>query len=168
MSNRFGFTMIELVFVIIILGALAGTATTWLLQTRADSQVAMLKSDVSTLLKQVPAEVVAANIDVGKTPPSGFKTWGEWLMHISVLDQSRWKATDNGVVAISYTNNEDNTGKILCEGDYLYIDTENGTLRFLPKNIKTTSSSFCKIFAQSYNPNSETKIYLKSSNSLKY
>ncbi len=166
--NRHGFTMVELLFVIIILGALAGTATTWLLQTRTDSQVAMLKSDISTLLKQVPAEVMASDINISTNPPSGFKTWGDWLMHISVLDPTRWKATQNGVVAISYTNDDTNTNKVLCDGNYLYIDTTKAEIHFLPKNINTKASSFCKIFAQSYNSNMEIKVHLTSSNAVKY
>ncbi|RAX54662.1 hypothetical protein CCY99_02545 [Helicobacter sp. 16-1353] len=165
---RKSFSLVELVFVIVIIGALAGLATTWLFETRMDSQVATLKSDVATLLTQVPAEIVAGNIDVDTAAPEGFSTWGEWLMYVGALDKARWKSTENGVVAISYVNNNNNSNQVLCDGEYLYIDLIDGVLHFIPSNINANASNFCKIFRNSYNQNSETKINLKSSNAMQY
>lgn len=162
--NRHGFSMIELVFVIIILGALAGTATTWLLQTRMDSQVAMTRSDIATLLKQVPARVVAENIAITNTPPHGYNNWGEWLMDTPSLDKSKWKPTQNGLVAISFIeSNTQNNNIVTCPGNYIFLDLSTGKLHFNPKMINKTIT-FCRLLAESYSNGANREIDLVTNN----
>ena len=55
--------MIELVFVIVILGVLAAVAVPRFVTTRTDAQVAMLRSDIASVMKAIPARVFAENID---------------------------------------------------------------------------------------------------------
>jgi len=50
-----GFTMIELIFVIVILGILAAVAIPRLAATRDDATAAAIKTDVGTLVQAVPA-----------------------------------------------------------------------------------------------------------------
>jgi general secretion pathway protein G len=50
-----GFTMIELVFVIVILGILASIAIPRLAASRDDARAVSLKQDISTLVQAVPA-----------------------------------------------------------------------------------------------------------------
>ena len=164
MIKRHGFSMIELVFVIVILGALAGTATTWLLQTRMDSQVAMTRSDIATLLKQVPARVIAENVAITNTPPDGYNTWGDWLMDTPSLDKSKWQPTQNGLLAISFleTNQQNNT-IITCPGNYIFLDLATGKLHFNPAMI-SKNITFCRLLAESYSSGSNREIDLTTSN----
>ena len=50
-----GFTMIELIFVIVILGILAAVAVPKLAATRDDAKVASMKTDIGTLINAVPS-----------------------------------------------------------------------------------------------------------------
>lgn len=165
---RKAFSMIELVFVIIIIGALSATAMTWLISTRNDSAIAMIRSDISTIFKQVSARVIAENINItSNKAPTGYSNWGEWLMDTPHLDKSRWYPTQNGlraIIRVSSSSNTNSNGSFdVCIGDYLYIDNKQGLLIFIPNKINTTNK-FCKLLADSYKNTSNFTINLSTNN----
>ncbi len=95
--------MIELVFVIVILGVLAAVAVPRFIASRTDAQIASARSDASTMQKQIVAKVFADNIDTAANfapdpnkkvadQQTGFTTpWGEWILMISGVAGDRWK-----------------------------------------------------------------------------
>ncbi|RAX51372.1 hypothetical protein CCY99_09245, partial [Helicobacter sp. 16-1353] len=94
--KRNAFSMIELVFVIVILGVLAAVAVPRFVTTRTDAQVAMLRSDIASTLKAIPARIFAENLDPTASAPTGFSNWGEWIIDTGGLDRGRWVAMTIG------------------------------------------------------------------------
>lgn len=154
--NRMSFSMVELVFVIVILGVLASVAVPRLSATRLDSQIAVLRSDLASAMKSIPAKIFAENIDVSQVP-SGFNNWGDWIIEISGLDKSRWtKAlSPEGISPISPY------AKLPCSSTGI-LRIENGELIFNPGVITITSNQeqFCKAIRDTYPTGSERTIPL--------
>jgi general secretion pathway protein G len=53
------FTMIELIFVIVILGILAAVAIPKLMATRTDAKISAISQEVSSIMSEIPAYVTA-------------------------------------------------------------------------------------------------------------
>ncbi|RAX54736.1 hypothetical protein CCY99_02960 [Helicobacter sp. 16-1353] len=181
--NRSGFSMIELVFVIVILGVLAAVAVPRFVTTRTDAQVAMARSDIATVLKAIPARVFAENIDpTSSTAPDGFSTWGEWMIDTGGMDKSRWAVGGNGAIGtrgIQPLGNVQSRGGAVATtggcGAVINIDTD-GNLIFDPKNINLAGGAtqggndgvFCKNLRDSYPSNSNRIIPLATTGAVKF
>ena len=101
--KRSGFSMIELVFVIVILGVLAAVAVPRFVATRTDAQIATARSDLASAMKAVVAKIFADDIDptASSAPNPNRKasdamaandtlSWGEWIVNVAGLDGARW------------------------------------------------------------------------------
>ena len=176
--KRSGFSMIELVFVIVILGVLAAVAVPRFVTTRTDAQVAMARSDIATALKAIPARVFAENLDPTQSNPPGFSNWGEWIIDTAGLDRSRWgvEAAKQGVQPLGNVTNS--TGNVTggC-GVMVWIDTTNGILYFDPRTNNNTlngtggagnAGTFCTTLANSYPSNSNRMIPLATTGAVKF
>ena len=103
--KRSGFSMIELVFVIVILGVLAAVAVPRFVATRVDAQIATARSDMASAQKAIVAKVFADNIDTTVSKPTDpnqkwgegatMNSWSEWIINVAGLDGSRWGIPSN-------------------------------------------------------------------------
>lgn len=167
--KRSGFSMIELVFVIVILGVLAAVAVPRFVTTRVDAQIAVARSDIASALKAIPAAVFAYNLDTTQSaPPAGynkdeqgntFSAWGQWMIHISQLSRDKFIAFGNGISPV-FKDSSNNGIFMPCDPSYkgIYItdntDTINGAgqLVFDPSQFDkgTIQNSFCQGLAATY------------------
>ena len=182
--KRSGFSMIELVFVIVILGVLAAVAVPRFVTTRTDAQVAMARSDIASAMKAIPARIFAENIDPTQSAPQGFSDWGEWIIDTGGLDRSRWQAGgaiptgsgvtgNNGIQPIGNVQNSGGAQTGGC-GMVIGINTTNGNLIFDPNGINLASGTggnagtFCKGLKESYPSGSNRIIPLATTGAVKF
>ncbi len=169
--KRSGFSMIELVFVIVILGVLAAVAVPRFVTTRTDAQVAMLRSDIASTLKAIPARVFAENLDPTQTAPNNYSNWGEWIIDTAGLDRGRWKVgSEKSYAVVPVVQNQSNVtdGNNGC-GGVIYIETSTGILYFDPNQLITgggASQTLCKALYNSYPSNSNRQIPLATTDSV--
>lgn len=111
--KRSGFTMIELIFVIVILGILAAVAIPRLAATRDDAKISKVATDISTLVSDVSAYY---------TGSGSMAAWGN-MSNVKVYSDA----------ALSTDANESNTTAAVYMGD-----TSTGTACF---SITRTANS---------------------------
>ncbi len=128
MNNmRRGFTMIELIFVIVIIGILAAVAIPKLAATRDDAKVAQLVANLRTFTEDVK-NYYQANGDDATANPSG--AWGTapWDVVSDVLDKATAATRTTGTANTAF-----NIGNIA--GDRCFTVTEKSQNVTLNGNI---------------------------------
>ena len=185
---RKSFSLIEAVFVVVLLGVLASVAVSKFVTTRIDSAVASLRHDASSATKSIVAKVFADNLNTTteKAPsPNDIEkkltmSWSEWILEVGGLDKGRWTkplatsaAAERGV---SPAHNYH--GRFMPCGTNAMIEIlSGGDLYFNPVAVAADTSSksrepeLCKKLRQSYENSADSgnKIFpLTTSKSLSY
>ena len=150
-------SMIELVFVIVILGVLAAVAVPRFVTTRTDAQVAMARSDIASVLKAIPARIFAENIDPTQSTPTGFSSWGEWMIDTGGLDRGRWAVGGNGA---NNNNGIQPLGNVTSNGN---AGTTGGC-----GGQGGNGGTFCKGLKESYPSGSNRVIPLATTGAVKF
>ncbi|RDU65129.1 type II secretion system protein [Helicobacter sp. MIT 14-3879] len=180
--KRNGFSMIELVFVVVILGVLAAVAVPRFVATRMDAHVATLRSDASSVMKAIVAKVFADNIDTtaSKAPApndptkSTMITWSEWMIEVGGLDRQRWMkaiASDRTITPVYQWVVNGQRVPMPC-GDLIQITT-SGDLYFNPnslpdKNTQGPHEAICSLLKESYGKDANKIIPLTSTRTLEF
>lgn len=87
---QYGFSMIELVFVIVILGIIASIALPKLSLTRSDAQYTAIIADIQTIMSAVEQKYLVEDIN-----PTQLN--GDLIMESARLSPSRWIAINTGI-----------------------------------------------------------------------
>lgn len=131
---RNAFSMLELVFVIVILGILAAIAIPKFSLTRGEAQAVSIQADITQALSAIQREVFIKN------PPSSSIN-GEWILQNAGLSKSRWIAVGNGVRLAK-------NGAVDSENDcvtFEFVDQRDILVEITPK----PSSAICKKLLES-------------------
>jgi general secretion pathway protein G len=137
-KSKNAFTMIELVFVIVVLGILAAIAVPRLAATRADAEITKGRADVASIRSAIITErqgrLIAGDSDwiengTGADQMDEGGLFGGVLMYTETnkVANGHWSATAGSGTYVFKVNNVDNT--------FTYNDAD-GT-------FKCTSGSFC-------------------------
>lgn len=127
------------------------------INAREDANVATAKSDINSTMKAIVAVIYADEINAKapKAPHPDKSTkkkieWGEWIMYISGLDSTKWKAYKNGIYPIDINANK------LCydssQTPLIWINTRTGDMHFNPSKLSdnTSGDGFCERLRDSY------------------
>ena len=119
--------------------------------SKLDDKIAITRSDVSSIQKQIVAKVFADNIDTMQPKAPNGESWGEWIMEVAGLDSARWAVGKLGVYPIDIISTQ-----TACYDDsktpLIWINPRTGSMHFNPSKLAVDSdkSKFCKGLRDSY------------------
>ncbi|WP_394997105.1 type II secretion system protein [uncultured Helicobacter sp.] len=146
---RGAFSMLELVFVIVILGVLAAIAIPRFSLTRIDAQVVAIENDINNAISTIQREVFSQNLDPKTLTLSQIFT-------LAGLSSSRWVLQGN---AITLGKNATPDTQNSC----IALSLTNAILEL--KITQKADSTLCeKLFAR--HPNGGKQIPLNTSNAI--
>ena len=104
-----GFTMIELIFVIVILGILAAVAIPKLAATRDDAKAASVKTDIGTALNAIPSWYQGQKeASVVKAMSIDTNVWKKTANIVEYVYKENTSDADHVTIRIVDANNSDN------------------------------------------------------------
>lgn len=152
-----GFTLVELIVVIVLLGVLAVVATTKYIDLKTDARIATLegmKGTIDSGTTMINMKAIIENITTG----ADTLTTGD----VNMLIQSGFP-TGNWVLSMRYIPGLDDVAKISGGNDAI-CDIEwcgKGSQTSTPSNITTSGDVIIgKVFPEGYSYNDECGVYL--------
>ncbi len=146
--KRSGFTMIELVFVIVILGILASVAIPKLAATRDDANIAKSTSEISSLVQDIGSYYTAkGNLENNVSK----------MTNVTLYDNTGAKAESLSIVGGTDTAYYKDTKRDIKCIDVTFNDV-NGTVT-LAKDAEADTSIFCKGLTSALAENGMLKTY---------
>lgn len=113
--NRRSFTMIELVFIIVILGLLAAVAIPKLAASREDSKIISISQDIETIMQAIPAMAMSrGEAAVTKFSDAVVLNKTNWGVEKPVLNGSMNDATAIYAMYSGYSSQPPNSGLGSC------------------------------------------------------
>jgi len=139
-----GFTMIELIFVIVILGILAAVAIPKLAATRTDAQITKGRADIKTMEKEIQGYVLAtgqvANADVMSQAIKKYEGLGKASVkeeNATILGCVDFNITEDSTTHdINLTVSKDTNSDIICQGIQKGVFGNESSLHFKLKGKK--------------------------------
>jgi len=131
--KRSGFTMIELIFVIVILGILAAVAIPKLMATRTDAKIAAISQEAGNIISEVPAYVTS------KGEVSNLVTMSQVAKSVVEQNKAYDTNTSSGNSDAKDTTYESN--KIAGSIDRLYLGAQNDSGELKPCLIFDVNST---------------------------
>lgn len=148
-----GFTMIELIFVIVILGILAAVAVPRLTATRDDAEIAKAATNLSTLVSDISAYYTSqaefaadiksmTNVQVEQDASNGKKAEllaaGKKCIKVTLVDAITAEGETKGKPAVlKVENGTDSTGNAICTK----ILANKGVANLINAKFKYTNSA---------------------------
>lgn len=131
---RGAFSMLELVFVIVILGILASIAIPKFSLTRTEAQSISIQSDLNQAISAIQRDVFMKNLQPSKIN-------GAYMIEVAGLNKSRWIANGNGIKLAK-------DGGIDMQNDCVVFDFINA--KDLKVQIKDINTPLCQKLRKTY------------------
>lgn len=131
---RSAFSMLELVFVIVILGILASIAIPKFSLTRSEAQSISIQSDLNQAISAIQRDVFMKN-------PQPSKINGDYMIEIAGLSKMRWIASGNGIKLAK-------DGAVDAQNDCIIFEFINA--KDLRVQIRDIDSPLCQKLRKTY------------------
>ena len=135
----------------------------------------MLRSDIASVMKAIPARIFAENIDPTQSSPTGFSGWGEWMIDTGGLDRGRWSASGDELKVVVQAASGNGAASTCGGTGFIKIDKATGNLQFDPTQLSAASGNsgnagktLCEGLKNSYPSGSNRVIPLATTGAVKF